>query len=124
MSAWGALAVLDVIDDERVLERVQRDRSRPAHGTGRVAGDDPAIGDVRGVGLAVGCRIRRRPPRPANATARAHGRSVTGCATSASWSASPALSGNVLKIRPPLALTEAHVPPLVEAFATAVSHTG
>ena len=121
MSAAAALAVLDVIEDERVLDRVQRTGRALRAALDELRGRDPAIGDVRGVGLAWAsnsCRPRDREP-----DGRARRRSATGCASSACWSAPPAPDGNVLKIRPPLALTEEHVPTLAEAFATAVSDT-
>jgi 4-aminobutyrate aminotransferase-like enzyme len=122
VSAAAALAVLDVIEDERVLERVQ--------GTGRalraalngVADAAPTIGDVRGVGLAVGVefvadRATRAPDRHGAQTVRDRMRHLGVLV------GSTGPDGNVLKIRPPLALTEEHVPTLVEAFATAVSET-
>ena len=62
VSAAAALAVLDVIEDERVLERVQC--------TGRalrdalVEIDHPEIADVRGVGLVWGVEFVDRRARP------------------------------------------------------------
>ena len=86
-------------------------------------GRDPAIGDVRGVGPGLGRRVRRRPrDREPDGPRRARGPRRDARAA-ASSSAPPARHGNVLKIRPPLALTEEHVPTLAEAFATAVSDT-
>ena len=87
-----------------------------------MAGGDPAIGDVRGVGLALGVEFvsdlaSREPDGPRAQAVRDRMRhlgvlvGITGP------------DRNVLKIRPPLALTEEHVPPLAEAFATAVSDT-
>jgi 4-aminobutyrate aminotransferase-like enzyme/Ser/Thr protein kinase RdoA (MazF antagonist) len=123
VSAAAALAVLDVIDDERVLERVQRTGRALRTALDEAAGDDSAIGDVRGVGLAVGVEFVVDPatrecdgPRARAVRDRMRHLGVLVGITGP--------GGNVLKIRPPLALTEAHVPPLVEAFATAVSHTG
>ena len=58
VSAAAALAVLDVLDDERVLERVDaRRRGAARRASASVAGDDPRIVDVRGVGLAIGVEV-------------------------------------------------------------------
>jgi 4-aminobutyrate aminotransferase-like enzyme/Ser/Thr protein kinase RdoA (MazF antagonist) len=122
VSAAAALAVLDVIDDERVLERVQRTGRALRAALDDVAVTDTSIGDVRGVGLAVGVEFIAGPAthEPDAARARAvrdrmrHLGVLVG---------STGPHGNVLKIRPPLALTEEHVPTLVEAFATAVADT-
>jgi 4-aminobutyrate aminotransferase-like enzyme len=104
VSAAAAIAVLDVIEDERVLERVRR--------TGAALGDALRalpVGDVRGVGLAWGvdlddaARVRDRM-REDGVLVGTTGR-----------------SGNVLKIRPPLAFDESHVPVLAGALAAALA---
>jgi 4-aminobutyrate aminotransferase-like enzyme/Ser/Thr protein kinase RdoA (MazF antagonist) len=122
VSAAAGLAVLDVIEDERVLERV-RDSGRALHDAlAGLAGRHAAIGDVRGVGLACGVEIvsdrESREADGARAAAirdrlRHHGVLV--------GTTGPA--GNVLKIRPPLAFTRAHVPTLAAALDTALSET-
>ncbi len=120
VSAASALAVLDVIDDERVLDRVRR--------TGRVLRDAlveaaagrPEIGDVRGIGLAWGVEFVTDPAtrEPDRARAREvrdrmrHLGVLVG---------TTGRHGNVLKIRPPLALNEAHVPTLAYALVSALA---
>ena len=90
VSAAAALAVLDVLEDERVLPRVQAAGEALRAGIRDVASRHDAIGDVRGMGLAIGVEIvrdreledagrRRRPPRSRRA-----------CATEACSSARPA----------------------------------
>ena len=122
VSAAAALAVLDVIEDERVLDRVQRTGRALRAALNELEGGDPAIGDVRGVGLALGVEFvsdlaSREPDGPRAQAVRDRMRKL---------GVLVGITGpdrNVLKIRPPLALTEEHVPTLAEAFATAVSDT-
>jgi 4-aminobutyrate aminotransferase-like enzyme/Ser/Thr protein kinase RdoA (MazF antagonist) len=120
VSAAAALAVLDVIEDERVLARVQRTGRALRAALDEVATGEPAIADVRGVGLAVGVEFvadaATRAPDGARAQAVRDRMRHLGVLVGSTGPHS-----NVLKIRPPLALTEEHVPRLVEAFATAVS---
>jgi 4-aminobutyrate aminotransferase-like enzyme len=122
VSAAAALAVLDVIEDERVLERVQRTGRALRAVLAEVAVGEPAVGDVRGVGLAVGVEFvvdpSTREPDGVRAQAVRDRMRHLGVLVG-----STGPHGNVLKIRPPLALTEAHVPTLAEAFAAAVSDT-
>ncbi len=114
VSAAAALAVLDVIDDERVLDRVHRTGSTLRAALREVKGRHPAVGDVRGIGLAVGVEIVRpggtQPDRAAAVTVRdcLRGRGVLVGTTGR--------AGNVLKIRPPLAFTGTEVPVLAGAL--------
>ncbi|HWT92982.1 MAG TPA: aminotransferase class III-fold pyridoxal phosphate-dependent enzyme [Solirubrobacteraceae bacterium] len=122
VSAAAALAVLDVIEDERVLDRVQRTSAALRAALADVAQRHPGIGDVRGIGLAWGIELVLDPvaKEPDAARARAvrdamrHEGVLVG-------TTGPA--GNVLKIRPPLALTPAHVPTLAGALDAAMAST-
>jgi 4-aminobutyrate aminotransferase-like enzyme len=119
VSAAAALAVLDVIEDERILPRVEA--------TGRVlrdqlralADDHPEIGDVRGVGLAWGVEIVTDPGTREPDAVRAHG--IRDAMREAGvLVGTTGRHGNVLKLRPPLAFEAAHVPILVGALASAL----
>jgi 4-aminobutyrate aminotransferase-like enzyme/Ser/Thr protein kinase RdoA (MazF antagonist) len=107
VSAAAAVAVLDVIEDERVLERVQR--------TGRALGAalraiaSPSITDVRGVGLAWGVELS------GDAGAVRDRMRDLGVLVGTTGP-----RGDVLKIRPPLALDERDVPTLVGALEAAL----
>ena len=57
VSAAAGLAVLDVIADERVLDRVQASGRALRGALAGLAEGHPAIGHVRGVGLACGIEI-------------------------------------------------------------------
>ena len=120
VSAAAALAVLDVIDDERVLDRVRR--------TGRVLRDAlveaaagrPEIGDIRGIGLAWGVEFvtdpaTREPDRARAREVRDRMRRLGVLV------GTTGRHGNVLKIRPPLALNETHVPTLAHALVSALT---
>jgi 4-aminobutyrate aminotransferase-like enzyme/Ser/Thr protein kinase RdoA (MazF antagonist) len=120
VSAAAAHAVLDVIEDERVLERVRRTGRALQAALAGVAAAHPDVGDVRGVGLAWGVELvaDRATRRPDGARAREvrdrmrhHGVLV----------GTTGRHGNVLKIRPPLALDETHVPLLAGALDSALS---
>ena len=112
VSVAAALAVLDVIDDERILERtlVAGDALRAA--IRAEAAGHPAIVDVRGVGLAIGVECRdRETARTIREGLRARGVLI----------GTSGRSGNVLKVRPPLAFTIAEVPVFAEAFAATLA---
>ncbi|MGL5809686.1 MAG: aminotransferase class III-fold pyridoxal phosphate-dependent enzyme [Nocardioides sp.] len=119
VSAAAGLAVLDVLDDERVLPRVVRAGEALRTEVRAVTAGFECVGDVRGVGLANGIEIvsdaaskepdRRTADRLKNGLKR-HGVLV--------GTAGP--HGNVLKVRPPLAFTEAEVPIFVAALSAAL----
>jgi 4-aminobutyrate aminotransferase-like enzyme len=122
VSAVAALAVLDVIEDERVLARVVQTGSAVRSALGELAARHPEIGDVRGVGLAWGIELVSDPATrsPDGARARAvrdrmrHLGVLVG---------TTGRHGNVIKVRPPLALTVDEVPVLARAVDMALSDT-
>jgi 4-aminobutyrate aminotransferase-like enzyme len=108
----AALAVLDVIEDERVLERTEVAGEALRAAIREVAAGHAAVLDVRGVGLAVGVACRD------GATARAvkEGMRVRGVLVGSSGR-----DGDVLKIRPPLAFTVDEVPIVATALAESLA---
>ena len=122
VSAAAALAVLDVIDDERVLDRVRTSGGVLRDALEGLARGHEAIGHVRGVGLACGIEIVAdgvgRAPDGARARAvrdrlRHHGVLI----------GTTGRAANILKLRPPLAFTAEHVPALVSALDTSLAET-
>jgi 4-aminobutyrate aminotransferase-like enzyme/Ser/Thr protein kinase RdoA (MazF antagonist) len=122
VSAAAGLAVLDVIADERVLDRVRETGGVLRDALAQLACRHPAIGDVRVIGLACGielveCPSSRAPdgPRAKAVRDRLRHRGVLVGITGR--------SGNILKIRPPLAFTAKHVPVLTAALDAALTET-
>jgi 4-aminobutyrate aminotransferase-like enzyme len=74
---------------------------------------DPAIGDVRGVGLAWGIEFAD----PAHARAVRDRMRELGVLVGTTGR-----SGTVLKVRPPLAFDEPHVPLIAAALETSLGH--
>jgi 4-aminobutyrate aminotransferase-like enzyme/Ser/Thr protein kinase RdoA (MazF antagonist) len=118
VSVAAAHAVLDVLDDERVLERTRIAGELLRIAVREVAADHGCIAEVRGMGLANGIEIVHagstdpdgdRASRIKNALRR-HGVLVGSCGR----------ASNVLKVRPPLAFTASEVPILVTALRAAL----
>jgi 4-aminobutyrate aminotransferase-like enzyme len=107
VAAAAALAVLDVIRDERVVERVA------ATGAAlRAALEELGAGEVRGEGLLVGLRLET-PARAKEVVERLRADGVLIGRTGP--------VDDVLKIRPPLAFREEHVPVLARALRRALA---
>ena len=112
VAAAAALAVLDVIEEEALVERAARVGALLHTGLREVAERHGVVTDVRGAGLLAGVELGGEPdlgPRVADAV-RDRGVlvSVTGP------------KGNVLKIRPPLPFGAEHVELLLEALDSAL----
>jgi 4-aminobutyrate aminotransferase-like enzyme len=119
----AALAVLDVIEDEDLVANAASVGAVLRAGIEALAATHPAIGDVRGKGLMVGVdlvedRSSREPATHLAATVMNEMRergvliSTTG------------REGNVLKIRPPLVITDAEANLIIEALDAALAAAG
>lgn len=119
VSAAAGLAVLDVLDDERVLPRVVRAGEALRAAVREVTADTDWVGDVRGIGLANGIEIvtdrASRTPDRERAVALRNAMKRHGVLVGATG---PHV--NVIKIRPPLAFTEWEVPILVAALQASI----
>ncbi|HEX6845147.1 MAG TPA: aminotransferase class III-fold pyridoxal phosphate-dependent enzyme, partial [Actinomycetota bacterium] len=114
VSAAAGLAVLDVLQDERVLARVRAAGEALRAAIREVGARHPSVGDVRGMGLANGVELVRAgttEPDPALASTVRDGLRARGVLVGTT-----AAAGNVLKVRPPLAFTVEDVPVFVEAL--------
>jgi 4-aminobutyrate aminotransferase-like enzyme/Ser/Thr protein kinase RdoA (MazF antagonist) len=123
VSAAAALAVLDVLDDERVLERVVVAGEALRAAIGQLATRYPVIGDVRGAGLAIGVEIVRDPSTRAPDADKA-GAIKEGLKAHGVLVGTTAKAGNVLKIRPPLAFTADDVPIVAAALEATLASLG
>ncbi len=111
----AALAVLDVIEEERLLESTSDVGAYLRSGLETVARGHPLVGDVRGHGLLLGVELVDDPDArtPAIRAARAVVNGLRGRRVLVG------LTGrdeNVLKIRPPLVFGREHADHLVEAL--------
>jgi 4-aminobutyrate aminotransferase-like enzyme len=119
----AALAVLDVIEDERLIERAARVGPALRAAIAALMPAHPSIGDVRGVGLLSGVELVRDPatkePDPALASAVKNAMRERGVLVG-----STGPHDNVLKVRPPLVFGEEHVPCVVEALEDSLRALG
>jgi 4-aminobutyrate aminotransferase-like enzyme len=115
VSAAAALAVLDVLDDERVLERAATAGKALREAIRDVARGDERVLDVRGAGLAIGVEICDGSTASAvKEGLRQRGVLIGTCGR----------DGTVLKVRPPLAFTTAHVHVFTDALAETLASLG
>jgi 4-aminobutyrate aminotransferase-like enzyme/Ser/Thr protein kinase RdoA (MazF antagonist) len=116
----AAQAVLDVLDDERVLPRVTAAGEALRDAVRQATDHDDRVGDVRGVGLANGIELvtDRGSTRPAPAVAAALKEELRRRGVLVGTTG-PA--GNVLKVRPPLAFTADLAPRFAGALAEALA---
>lgn len=119
VSAAAGLAVLDVLEDERVLPRVAATGETLREAIRDATRDAACIGDVRGAGLANGLEIvsdrASKTPDPVAASALKNAMKRHGVLIGTTGAA-----GNVLKVRPPLAFTEREVPVFVDALVASL----
>ena len=115
VSAAAGLAVLDVLEDERVLPRVTLAGDALRAGIRDVATRHPAIGDVRGMGLAIGVEIVSDRDSKAP-DARATDAIKEGLRDRGVLVGTTGTAGNILKVRPPLAFTAAEVQVFLDAL--------
>jgi 4-aminobutyrate aminotransferase-like enzyme/Ser/Thr protein kinase RdoA (MazF antagonist) len=111
----AGLAVLDVLDEERLVERAAQVGEHLRAGLDELARRHPVVGDVRGTGLLLGVELvdepGRREPSPLRAQAVMNGMRERGVLIGTAGR-----DGNVLKIRPPLAFDRAHADLLLETL--------
>jgi 4-aminobutyrate aminotransferase-like enzyme len=118
----AAQAVLDVIDDERVLDRVRLVGGRLVGRLRDLAATSPLIAEVRGIGLAIGVEIVRPGTlEPDAGMARAI---VEGMRERGVLIGTTGRHRNALKIRPPLVVGIPEVDLLVATLADALGSVG
>lgn len=111
VAASAGLAVLDVIDDYRLIDHVARVGARLKSEIERVAAGHPEIVDVRGRGLLIG--VEMADPRRAGQVVdsmREHGVLIGRTGP----------HHDTLKIRPPLVFSDEHIPVLIDALVSSL----
>jgi 4-aminobutyrate aminotransferase len=113
----AALATLDVIREENLVENARVRGAQLQDGLRKVAADNPAIGDVRGLGLMVGSEFTAPDGRPDTATAARAQRAAADrgllLLTCGAWS-------NVVRMVPPLVVNAGQVDEAVTIWAESV----
>ena len=117
----AALAVLEVIDDERVIERAGGVGEYLVGRLRAIAAPTPMIGEVRGIGLAIGVEIvKPGTNEPDSAMAKDI---VNAMRDKGVLIGTTGRHSNTLKIRPPLAFQREHADQLVETLEAVLTTT-
>ena len=121
VASAAALAVLDVIEDERLIAHAGEVGGALRRAVEQLRPRHPALGGVRGRGLLIGADIvsDAGDPDPARAVAVADAMRERGVLVGRTGPLA-----NVLKIRPPLVFQEEHIGILVEALDAGLSAVG
>jgi 4-aminobutyrate aminotransferase-like enzyme len=114
VAAVAGLAVLDVVDDEGLVAHAGAMGERLRGGLEAATRGCAAVAEVRGRGLIIGVDLSGNPPGTAAAVQDEARRQGVLVGTTGPHS-------DVLKVRPPLAITPAQVDRVVEVVATAVN---
>ncbi|WP_028923645.1 aspartate aminotransferase family protein [Pseudonocardia acaciae] len=114
----AALATLDVVRDENLVDNAAEQGRRLADGLRKVAADHPVIADVRGLGLMVGNEFQTADGAPdPDTAARAHAAAAERGLLLLTCGA----AGNVVRMIPPLVVTAEQVDKGIELWADAVN---
>ena len=124
VSCAAGLAVLDVLEEERLQERARRvGGSASSQGLRELAGRHPLIGDVRGSGLFLGVELvrDRASLAPAPEEAAYVVNRLRECLV---LTGTDGPHHNVLKLRPPLVLSEAEAGLLLATLDEVLAEDG
>ena len=118
LQAAAGMAVLDVIERERLVENARQVGAMLKEGLERIATNDSHLGDVRGRGLFVVVDVvtdrTSRTPDPERAVVLAERLMELGFLTAAAGAYK-----NLVKVRPPLVVSKDDAASFLEAFETA-----
>jgi len=119
VSVAAGMAVLDVIEREQLMQNASRVGAYLRTRLAELARAQPLIADVRGAGLFTGVELLETGAARRPATAQT-ARVVNAMRQRGVLVSSAGEHANVLKIRPPLVFSMAHVDLLVEALAASL----
>ncbi len=108
LASAAGLAVLEVIEEEGLQQNAQITGNKMLAGLRDLAGRHEAIGDVRGQGLMIGVELVADRATKAPGTAIA-ARALDELKNLGALVGKGGMAGNVLRIKPPLVLTDADV---------------
>jgi 4-aminobutyrate aminotransferase-like enzyme/Ser/Thr protein kinase RdoA (MazF antagonist) len=118
VAAQAALAVLDVIEDESLVENAARVGARLVSSLDGLRASTPRIAEVRGKGLLVGVELSTPEGAPDPDLAD---RVVNGLRNDGILIGRTGRDENVLKIRPPLVFADEHANLVIEAVSRVVA---
>jgi 4-aminobutyrate aminotransferase len=118
VSCAAAIATLDVIQDEGLVENAATQGRRLADGLRKVAADHPVIADVRGLGLMVGNEFCTPDGAPDTATAQ---RAQQAAAKLGLLLLTCGAHGNIVRMIPALVVNGDQVDDAVQLWAQAVT---
>jgi 4-aminobutyrate aminotransferase len=113
----AALATLDVIRDEKLVDNAAATGAELAEGLRKVAAEYPVIGDVRGLGLMQGSEFTDPAGQPDTATAQ---RAQQEAARRGLLLLTCGAFGNVVRMIPPLVVRSAQVQAALSIWTEAV----
>ena len=113
----AAIATLDVIQEENLVENARVVGAALADGLAKVAADNPRVGDVRGLGLMLGSEFITSDGAP-DPEAASRAQQEAGQRGLLLLTCGP--FGNVVRMIPPLVVTEAQVDEALEVWSAAV----
>jgi 4-aminobutyrate aminotransferase len=113
----AALATLDVITEEKLVDNARDVGAALEAGLNKVAADHPVISDVRGLGLMLASEFRTPDGQPDPATAL---RAQQEAASKGLLLLTCGPLGNVVRMIPPLVVTEPQVEDALQIWAEAV----
>jgi 4-aminobutyrate aminotransferase len=120
VSAVAALATIDVIEKEGVVERSEKIGARLRRGLEEIGEKHPWVGEVRGMGLMLAMELVEdrdtREPSPAKATAIMEETKKEGLLIGKGG-----LYGNVLRIAPPMLASESDVDEAIDKLKRAAA---
>jgi alanine-glyoxylate transaminase/(R)-3-amino-2-methylpropionate-pyruvate transaminase len=115
VSMAAGLAVLDIIDEENIQERARVLGARLKSGLQRLQRSHRIVGDVRGMGLMLGVELVR--DRATKEPAKGEAADVLEATREMGLLIGKGgLDGNVLRIKPPMCITEADVDFALDVF--------
>ena len=114
----AALATIDVIEDDRLVENAAERGAQLRRGLEAVASDDPGVGDVRGIGLMQAIELVDASGRPDVDRVR---RIVGSCVDDGLVLLTCGSDGNVIRFVPPLVVSSDEVDAALTTVAGALA---
>jgi 4-aminobutyrate aminotransferase-like enzyme len=117
VSMVAALATIQAIEEENLLERARTVGAAISKRLNELKDKYELIGDVRGPGLMIGAELVKDKKSKEPATEAAHAFIKEGLARGVIFGESKYLGlGNIVKVKPPLVITDAQVEQVLEVF--------